>query len=359
MRISKVGVEDKCKSHDDYGHGGDIYKYQGEVLDFSVNINPLGMPKAAKDRIIASIDKFETYPDHSCRKLREALSEFYQYPADKIVCGNGAADLIFRICLWFKPQNAMVVSPTFSEYEEAVRMSGGKVSKYILKEENDFDIGLDFANAIPEKTDMVFLCSPNNPTGMTVDLKIIEMTLEKLRRNNGLLVVDHCFLHFVEHESCFSAMKLLEKWDNLIILNAFTKIYSMAGIRLGYAFCGTKDISISIQNTLQPWSVSSVAQVAGEGAIDGEFIKKTKNYIAENRKYLSEELVKMGIKVFPSQCNYLLLKCRCDLTDLLENEGILIRRCENFSGLSDNFFRIAVKSYEDNRRLLDAIRKVI
>ena len=359
MIKSKGNIENNCKRSNGYCHGGDIYKFKDKMLDFSANLNPLGMPEAAKDSIISSIDNFEAYPDHSCRKLRTALSKFYNYPAHKIVCGNGAADLIFRICLRFKPQNALVVSPTFSEYEEAVKMSGGAVTYYPLLEDKNFSVGAEFVDSISEKIDMVFLCSPNNPTGLAVDLKIIEDTLEKMRKNNGLLVIDHCFIHFMEDENSFSAMRLLKKCKDLIIINAFTKIYSMAGLRVGYAFCGSESMAASIQNTLQPWSVSSVAQVAGERAIDVEFIKKTKIYISENRKYLTDELEKIGIKDFPSQCNYLLFKCRHDLADLLEKEGIMIRRCGNFPGLSDSFFRIAVKSFEDNRRLVETIKKVI
>ncbi len=359
MLDSNGNTDKKSIINSGYGHGGDIYKFKEEMLDFSANINPLGMPQTAKNSIIAAIDKFDAYPDYSSRKLRDALSKFYSYPADKIVCGNGAADLIFRICLCFRPENALVLSPTFSEYEEAVRISGGNVTYFPLKEEDNFDVNSEIVREISDDIDMVFLCSPNNPTGRAVDLRIIEDVLEKLSKTGSLLVVDHCFIHFMEDEDSYSAMRLLKKWDNLIVLNAFTKIYSMAGIRLGYAFCSTREMATSVQNTLQPWSVSSVAQAAGEGAINVEFIKKTKKYISENRKYLSDELEKLGIKVFPSQCNYLLLKCRSDLADLMEREGILIRRCGNFRGLTDSFFRIAVKSYEDNQRLVETIKKVI
>ena len=118
-----------------YTHGGDIYKYDDKLLDFSANINPLGMPESAKNAIIDGINKYQTYPDHSSRKLRNSLSEFYGFDSNKIVCGNGAADLIFRICLALRPQKVLVTSPTFSEYEEAVLISGGKVHNHLLRYE--------------------------------------------------------------------------------------------------------------------------------------------------------------------------------------------------------------------------------
>ena len=347
-----------------YTHGGDIYKYDNKILDFSANINPLGMPQSVKSAIINSIDKYQTYPDYSSRKLRNALSNFYEFDVDKIVCGNGAADLIFRICLALRPKKVLIPSPTFSEYEEAVDISGGEVHNHILRESENFDVTLEILESIDKDTDMIFLCSPNNPTGRAVNLDIIEGILIKLQENNGILVLDQCFVHFLVEEDEYFAINLLKKYDNLIILGAFTKIFAMAGLRLGYALFGSKNLAAKIQNTLQPWSVSTVASEAGDAALNRDFVDKTKDYVKSQRECLTNALSDIGLKVFESQANYMLIKSNenildRDLADEALKHGVLIRKCSNFRGLSPSFFRIAVRTEEENKTLIKVFREII
>lgn len=347
-----------------YIHGGDIYKYDNKILDFSANINPLGMPDTAKNAIINGIDKYEAYPDYSSRQLRNALSIFYNFDSDRIVCGNGAADLIFRICLALRPKKVLIPSPTFSEYEEAAKISGGVVHNHILREQENFDVTLEIIESIDKDTDMVFLCSPNNPTGRAIDLRIIEAILIKLQENKGILVLDQCFVHFLLDEDEYFAINLLKKYDNLIILGAFTKIFAMAGLRLGYALFGSKDIAAKIENTLQPWAVSTVASEAGCAALSRDFINKTKQYVKEQRDFLTNSLSDIGIRVFESQANYILIKSDQnildgDLADEALKHGVLIRKCSNFRGLSSSFFRIAVRTEEENKIFVEALESVI
>lgn len=347
-----------------YIHGGDIYKYDNKILDFSANINPLGMPDTAKNAIINGIDKYEAYPDYSSRQLRNALSIFYNFDADRIVCGNGAADLIFRICLALRPKKVLIPSPTFSEYEEAAKISGGVVHNHILREQENFDVTLEIIESIDKDTDMVFLCSPNNPTGRAVDLRIIEAILIKLQENKGILILDQCFVHFLLDEDEYFAINLLKKYDNLIILGAFTKIFAMAGLRLGYALFGSKDIAAKIENTLQPWAVSTVASEAGCAALSRDFINKTKQYVKEQRDFLTNSLSDIGIRVFESQANYILIKSDQnildgDLADEALKHGVLIRKCSNFRGLSSFFFRIAVRTEEENKIFIEVLESVI
>lgn len=347
-----------------YIHGGDIYKYDNKILDFSANINPLGMPDTAKNAIINGIDKYEAYPDYSSRQLRNALSIFYNFDADRIVCGNGVADLIFRICLALRPKKVLIPSPTFSEYEEAAKISGGVVHNHILREQENFDVTLEIIESIDKDTDMVFLCSPNNPTGRAVDLRIIEAILIKLQENKGILILDQCFVHFLLDEDEYFAINLLKKYDNLIILGAFTKIFAMAGLRLGYALFGSKDIAAKIENTLQPWAVSTVASEAGCAALSRDFINKTKQYVKEQRDFLTNSLSDIGIRVFESQANYILIKSDQnildgDLADEALKHGVLIRKCSNFRGLSSFFFRIAVRTEEENKIFVEVLESVI
>lgn len=347
-----------------YTHGGDIYKYENKILDFSANINPLGMPESAKSAIINSIDKYQTYPDYSSRKLRNALSNFYDFDGDKIVCGNGAADLIFRICLALRPKNVLIPSPTFSEYEEAVEVSGGVVHHHSLRELENFDVTFEILNSIDKDTDMLFLCSPNNPTGRAIDLELVESILTRMRQNKGTLVLDQCFVHFLVEEDEYFAINLLKKYDNFIILGAFTKIFAMAGLRLGYALFGSKNLAAKIQNTLQPWSVSTVASEAGCAALNRVFVDKTKDYVKSQREFLTNAISDIGLKVFESQANYMLIKSSenildRDLADEALKHGVLIRKCSNFRGLSPSFFRIAVRTEEENKTLIKVFREII
>ena len=145
-------------------HGGDIYRHP-EVTDFSVNSNPLGPPKGVIQALEESLGEIARYPDMRCEKLREAIGQFEQVPPEAVLCGNGAAELFFAAAWAQKPRKGLVTAPAFSEYERALGAAGGQTEFYELKEEQEFEIGADFLERITPEVDLVFLCSPNNPTG--------------------------------------------------------------------------------------------------------------------------------------------------------------------------------------------------
>lgn len=342
-----------------FQHGGNIYKYADDVIDFSANINPLGMPKEAKNAIIDNITKYEVYPDHENRELLKDIGKFHGVKEENIVCGNGAADLIFRIVLSLKPEKAMVTAPTFSEYEEALKLTGTEINYHYLKEADNFILKEDILNSIDNDYNLIFLCSPNNPTGIPVDKALMIKILDLTARNNQIVVVDQCFAPFLEEEYKYSLVDLLIKYPNLIILEAFTKIFAMAGLRLGYALIGDHIIRERIKNTLQPWSVSTVALKAGIGALKEEgFINKTKKFVSREREFLKSELKELGFKVYPSLANYILFKASPNLGRSLEDKNILIRYCENYEGLDNTYYRIAVKNRDDNTKLINAIKEI-
>ena len=219
-------------------HGGDWAGYRAQfgrdALDFSANVSPLGLPEGVAKAITAALPTADRYPDPLCRELRAKLALHEGVPADHILCGNGAADLIFRLVWAKKPRRALVTAPTFAEYAAALETVGCTVKRFILQAADDFAVPEAFLSAIDDRVDLVFLCQPNNPTGQLTPPDFVARILQRCTACGALLVLDECFLDFLPDHAQLTAKPLLGSGD-LLILKAFTKLYGMAGVRLGYA----------------------------------------------------------------------------------------------------------------------------
>jgi threonine-phosphate decarboxylase len=339
-----------------YEHGGNPLQYAEIQLDFSVSVNPLGLPSAARQAIISSIDQFSAYPDCECRALRTALSQKHGVDMDQILCGNGASDLIFRICASHPGQKALTLAPTFSEYERSLKLFGGTICEFALRKETDFALMNDILEALDDSLDLFFLCNPNNPTGQLANEELLIAILERCKKNNILLIVDECFLEFTSGQSLLSE---LSHYQNLLILKAFTKFYGMAGLRLGYLL-GDPALLNHIQQFGSEWSVSTAAQVAGIAALtEPDWETRTKALVDVERHYMENALAELGLKVFKSQSNFLLIESEQPLFLALLQQQILVRACDNFAGLDEHFIRIGLKTHEDNLTLIRAIREVL
>ncbi len=343
-----------------YEHGGNIYEHQN-INDYSANTNYLGLPKNVCEAIITSMSLYQKYPDPNCTILKQKLAAYHHVSDNKIVCGNGCAEIIDKIALVLKPKRALIIVPTFSEYEKSLEMTNTKIDYYYLKQTTNFNLQSDILNRLTSEIDIMYLCNPNNPTGLIVPSELLLRIACKCLQQNITLVVDECFMDFVKNNQQYSLINTLALFPNLIILKAFTKIYAMAGIRLGYCLCGDKNLAKQLDNILQPWSVSAIAQSAGVVALDNfEYVQTTIKNIAINRKYLYDELTNLGFKVVNSTANFLLFQCSdAKLYDKLLRQGFLIRRCKNFEGLDEYYYRIAVKSHSDNQSLIAAIKQVL
>ena len=340
-----------------YEHGGNIYNYN-DIIDFSANINPLGMPLKVREAVMNSADLWEKYPDPECVELRKTLSETEDIPYENIVTGNGADDLIYRIVHAFKPKKAVICVPTFGEYEKALEEIGCTVDWLFLKEENDFCVTADILEMLTPDADILFLCSPNNPTGQLIPPDLLKKISVKCMENNIIFVCDECFMGFAENGENYSLKQYINR--NSIILKAFTKLYAMPGLRLGYALCGSENNAGKLQHSGQFWSVSVPAQAAGIAAVkEKKYVCETIGYVKKEREFLRCELQKYGIKVFPSAVNYLLFKADKQLDDRLIEKGILIRNCANYRGLCEGFYRIAVRTHEENKLLISATGRCI
>jgi len=340
-----------------YEHGGDIYGNPGVMLDFSVSINPLGMPEAVNKTLVTRVSEFSRYPDPYCRELVSAIVAYENIPKDWILCGNGAADLIYRLCHAARPRLAVVCAPTFSEYRRAMEQVGCMVTHHKLLSENGFMLTEKLSDCITTDVDMLFLCNPNNPTGRLIPNDMIKRILTRARQTGTIVVLDECFLDFTVGES---AKRHLAEMPGLVILKAFTKMYAMAGLRLGYML--TSDIALleKVSAVAQCWSVSVPAQIAGVAALGcGDWQDKTRRLVAEERRYLTESLACLGIEVLPSDCNFLLLRTKQLLYEQLLQKGILIRQCGNFVGLDSSYYRIGIKTRSENAYLMSVIKGII
>ncbi len=345
-----------------YKHGGDIYS-NVDCLDFSANINFLGMPAAVRNAVINSIDKCVHYPDVRMTELKSAISEREQLDLDYIICGNGAAELIYAVTAAVKPKKALIFAPSFHEYEQSLANANAELMVFELKEENSFLFGekeeTKFLNMIDSNTDIVFICNPNNPTGILTDRTIIERILARCERNNSLLVVDECFLDFVDNKELFSMRDFVSKSKNIFVLKAFTKIFAMPGLRLGYGLCSDSYLIKKIKNILQPWNVSVPAQAAGVVASGlKHFEKETLDALLTEKRYLLNAFDLKGIRVYGSAANFLFFKEDVDFGKKMRSENILVRDCSNYRGLQSGFYRIAVRSHSENKEFINCLNKI-
>ena len=252
-------------------HGGDwagyAAQYGGMPLDFSANVSPLGLPQGVRQAVARALDGSDRYPDPLCRALRKKLSGTLGVPPQSILCGNGAADLIFRLVLAEKPKRALVTAPTFAEYEQALAVAGCTADRFFLREEEGFAVTEALLERIEPGLDILFLCEPNNPTGRTTPRALLLRILERCAACGTRLVVDECFNEFLDDPAAHTLLGELEGHENLLLLRAFTKWYAMAGVRLGYALCADGALLERMRAAGQPWAVSALAQAAGEAAL--------------------------------------------------------------------------------------------
>ncbi|MCI9565685.1 MAG: aminotransferase class I/II-fold pyridoxal phosphate-dependent enzyme [Eubacterium sp.] len=333
-----------------------------EVLyDFSVNINPLGLPINVISNVIEGLETCNKYPDLSCCELRSLLSEKYLLPKDSFFVGNGADDILYRIVYAFCPKKALIIEPTFEEYEKVLRSVSCQVEHYILPEENNFNFCESVLNYITDDLDILFLCNPNNPTGTICDLKLIHRILDKCRVNNVKLVIDECFMEFIPEWKEYSAKFFIKEYDNLIVIDAFTKTYALAGFRLGFCVCGNLKILDALNLNGQDYSVSTPAQLAGIGALtSAEYLPLTYEFVQKEREFMQGSLKRLPVKVYPSRTNFLLFFCKDSLlVEKLRHYNIKVRDCSEFYSLSNRYHRIAVSTRKNNQYFVQVLEEIM
>lgn len=357
----------------EYQHGGDIYT-NCVTMDYSANINPLGLPRGVKEALYQAVEDCSCYPDSSSLRLRQELAGFHNISAEKIICGNGAADLIFQIVQALKPTDALLLAPSFLEYERALRAVSCRITYYDLRKQQGFCLREKELEDWMEKKgtsfQMVFLCNPNNPTGFAQKKECMIEFLDFCRKKGIFCVIDECFNEFLQEPEQYSVLDEVRrgKYDNVFLLKAFTKIYAMAGLRLGYGLCGNLRVLERMNLIRQPWSVSSLAQAAGVAALkEKDYVEKTRKLVACESRFLKESLCGLGFFVFDSMANYIFFRDtrqsaqedeKLLYRQLLERK-VLIRSCSNYRGLDGTYYRICVKRRKENEEFITILKSIL
>ena len=343
-------------------HGGNVYQYK-EAADFSANINFYGMPQSVKEAAHAAIDQSVHYPEPDSDSLKSVLADREGVPESAIICGNGAAELMFALAMAKRPKKAVLAQPCFFEYEQALTAGGCTLVHVPLKKEDDFQVGMAFVEQIPEDADLVILGNPNNPTGQCVPRPVLEQVLDTCRRIGCMLMMDESFFDFLipeDQKRTLDCTGIAGEDPSVFVLKSFTKMYAMPGLRFGYAICADTDLLARMRSGMQPWNVSLPAQAAARAAASEVlFAKKTAEHVAGNRRWMVEKLQEAGVTVYDSVTNYLLLEGPEDLKERCLEKGYLIRDCSNFRTLTKGYYRICIRSQEENEALLAALLKIL
>ena len=349
-------------------HGGDIYSRQIR-LDFSVNGNPLGMPAEARLSLLAAINHVGEYPDAAAGELTETVSHMLSVQSGReiqgeyLVFGNGASELFLAIMHALKPENIVIPVPSFYGYEYAAKAVDSHIKYVYLSEETAFCPGKELLQVLTADTDLLFLANPNNPTGQLMSREYLRELMEHCRQQGIIVVLDECFIEFCEtdREQPVSLLGKIDQYENLLLVRAFTKSFAMPGVRLGYLVCSNEGLREKIRRQLPEWNLSVFAQRAGIVCAEQaeQYLQDTVEYVKTERAYLRERLEALGIRVVSGEADFLLLYTTQPIYDRLLAKGILIRNCENFRGLGEGYYRIAVKKHEENEVLLDELEQCL
>ncbi|MBL7151664.1 MAG: threonine-phosphate decarboxylase [Candidatus Omnitrophica bacterium] len=340
-----------------FSHGGNIYNFKKEVIDFSANINPLGLPLGIKGSICKDLESILHYPDPQARGLTAGISRYWGIGRENILAGNGSIELIYLILHALRPKTAVIPVPSFSEYERAAGIANCKIRFLKLKEKEGFKLNLaSLGNA-----DILFVPNPNNPTGNL----LLQEPADSKKFSGRLLIADEAFMDFLPDEKKHTLIWRAVKHKNLIVLRTFTKFFALPGLRAGY-LVAHQDIIRRLKQCQPPWSVNTLAQDAAEMILHEKgYIKKTRIFVEKQRGHLFREISAIrGLRPYPSEANFILIRIENEtsaslLAKRLIQKGILIRDCSNFRGLGNKFIRVAVRSRAENSKLIRAMKECI
>lgn len=373
--MEETKMESPCKKKRFVSHGGDVWGFSRkfgipveQVLDFSGPINFLGPAPKAVESVQTEAKLIRFYPDPNPVDLREEIAVYVgqNVSADNIILGNGSIELIYMITEAFEGKfKAVIPVPSFSEYEKAVLRVGGEVIFVQLP----FNFALEVENikkAVTEDTKIIFICNPHSPSGTLYSKEALLDLVQFCKPRSIIVSVDENYIEFTQKEAQATLAGHVKEYENLFVIRSVTKFYGMPGIRFGYAIAAESLIE-KLQTVRQPWSINGLAGNATVAAFkDTEFIRKTKRTIALERAEFAKTIMEIGgLHVFPSETNFLLVKITSpkitstELREQLGKEGLLIRDCCTFVGLDNAYFRLTVRSAEDNQRLVQALKEKI
>ena len=357
----KLNTNPRVSEHKPNSHGGinSIKSKKNGILDYSSNINPLGCHPGVKKYLKKQMDLLSIYPDSDSVELKKNLEWYTKIPEKQIVVVNGATEIIYNFSKAFlnKKTPVLIPIPTFSEYEAAATLQNCKIS--FLKTMNLNDDLDDFIDKIPKKG-CIFICNPNNPTGILLSRKRMQKIIQEANKKSTLVFVDECFIELSDPQQ--SVIKDIKKFENLFVLRSLTKSFGLAGIRIGYGLGNKKIISI-LNNIKIPWNVSGIAQKAANAALCyHNYLDKSSKIIKKEKINLKKSISKIeGFSCYNTDTNFILIKTKQKsnvIQKKLLRKKILVRDCNSFRGLNDNYIRIAIKTPKENKKLIKALEVV-
>jgi len=366
------GMQERINKIDPVVHGGNwreaslqYGRTPDEILDFSLNVNPLGPPAAVLDCLRRNLKAIQRYPDPDSRSLKEILAGYLGVGAENIMAGNGAMEILHLLMQTLKPRRMLIFEPTFGEYRRVSQISGAEISTVFLNRQDGFRLEPEVVLNNLSNAELVFLCNPNNPTGHLIpDDSLLEIT-EICRRLGVFLVVDESFLDFLPEWRRLTLCARAVDADNMLVLRSLTKFFAMPGLRLGVAVANPA-LALALNNVRDPWNVNILAQMAGEVALrDYDYMESSRALVRQEKDFLSGSLVNLGFNPFPAAANFMLVdisttgRTAPELVRAAGRRGILIRDCSSFPGLGPGYIRLAVKDRVSNSTLLRALAEIL
>lgn len=349
-------------------HGGNIEEavaltglIPSQIIDFSANINPLGIPTKLQEVMVNALQGASRYPDPTYRELKRIIAKHYHVKPTAVLVSNGGAQMLADVIQALQPEGAVVLAPCFGEYEQILTKNDVLVDHFSLLPENDFR--LDVALLIERLKDnpdwkMICLANPNNPTGQLISLADLRTLLDFCNASHRWLLLDEAFIDLTYPETP-TAIPEVNRNDNVIIVHSVTKFYAIPGLRLGFAVIKNPHISEKVAEQQISWGVNTIADQVGRQMYQmTEHAQQTHHWLASELPYLTNKLKGISwLKVYPSHTNFILFKAPWNnLREVLLKQGILIRQCDDYRGLGPNYYRVAVKDRKANDHLIQALK---
>lgn len=361
--------------HKDHFHGSDLEKIEAvygirkeDITSFSANVNPLGVSFRLRQTLASHIDAITSYPDRDYTSLRKAIAAYLHSEPEYILTGNGSTELISILIQLKQPKKAVIIGPTYSEYEREVSLEGGRSYYFSLKEEDNFILNLPaLSDALQQDTDLLIICNPNNPTSSAISRKKMRQILDICKERDIFVMVDETYVEFADNMEEITSVPLTEYYNNIIILRGSSKFFAAPGLRLGYAVCGSTDLIKEINQKKNPWTINSLAAIAGEIMFsDEEYKKKTRQLICAERIRITDRLSRLPeYKVYPPTANFVLVRIEKEgltsqeLFDRAIRKGLMIRDCSTFPFLDNRYIRFCFMSPEKNDELLAVLEEAL
>ena len=356
--------------HKDHFHGSDLEKIEQiygikkeEITSFSANVNPLGVSPLLRETLANHIDAITTYPDREYTALRKCIASYIDTDPENILMGNGSTELISLFIQIQHPKKALIIGPTYSEYEREIALGGGASLYYPLQEEQSFALDItNFIAQLNESIDLVVICNPNNPTSGAISRRTMRKILDACKQNNIYVMVDETYVEFADNYQEITSIPLTAYYNNIFILRGTSKFFAAPGLRLGYAVTGNRDLLKSIHTRKNPWTINSLAVIAGEIMFqDSSYIAQTRELISQERSRIYQLLSKDSrCKTYPPNANFMLVRLldnrtSGELFDCAIREKMMIRDCSTFPFLDNKYIRFCFMQPQMNDRLISCL----